>query len=209
MEKIELNLLKQKINDEIQAARISGRNLLDKFCVIDETSRKSPAYADITYSGFYYYLGKYLNPLSVLEIGFDLGLLSGSFFTSNKTANNFLGFREKSKEFASVRLGRQNIKKVMKGTRNFHIGTLYDEEFENLFLVSKWDLVLLTDEAKYDKNLEYLEFVWSNLSENGIIVCEYTARTTSVRDSFLAFCKNKNRQFVQFSTRYGTGLVQK
>lgn len=209
MEKLELNSLKQKIDNDLQLARLNGRNLLDKFCVIDEESRKSPAYADSLYSCFYYYLGKYLSPTNVLEIGFDLGLLSGSFFTSNKTTINFLGFREKSKQFASVRLGRQNIKKVMKGDRNFYIGSLYDEEFDALFRACRWDLVILTDEATYDKNLEYLDFVWSNLSENGIILCEYMSRSITVRDSFVAFCKNKDRKFVQFSTRYKAALVQK
>jgi hypothetical protein len=206
---MELKLLKEKIEEELKAQRVSGRTLLDKFCVIEENSRKSPAYADPTYSCFYYHLGKYIKPMSVLEIGFDLGLLSGSFFTSNKTATRFFGFREKNKEFASVRLGRQNIRRVMKGQRDFYIGELYDESFENLFNLCKWDLVILTDEANYDKTLEYLDFVWPNVSSEGIIVCEYLSRSPAVKDAFTGFCKSKNREFVQFSTRYQVGLVQK
>jgi len=209
MEKIELQTLKEKIDDNLRQQVVGGRTLLDRFCVIEDESRKTPAYADPTYSGFYYHLGKQLQPLTVLEIGFDLGLLSGSFFISNKTANTFLGFREKSKEFASVRLGRQNIKKVMKGQRDFYIGALYDEAFDKLFSICQWDMVILTDEAKYDKNLEYLDFVWSQISPQGIIVCEYLSRTPAVKDAFFAFCENKSREYVTFKTRYQTGLVQK
>lgn len=209
MEKIEVQNLKEKINHDLRQQVIGGRALLDRFCVIDEESRKTPAYADPIYAGFYYHLGKSLQPQNVLEIGFDLGLLSGSFFISNKTTKRFLGFREKSKEFASVRLGRQNIKKVMKGQRDFYIGGLYDEEFHRLFGSCQWDLVILTDEAKYDKNLEYLDFVWSQISPQGVIVCEYLSRTPAVKDAFLAFCNNKSRDYAIFQTRYQTGLIQK
>ena len=103
MQSIDYNHFKTAIDLDLTTQKISGKILLDRFCVIDEESRRSPAYIDPNFSGFYYHLGKKIDPESMIEIGFDLGLLSGSFLTSCKSVKRFLGFREKSKYFASLR----------------------------------------------------------------------------------------------------------
>jgi hypothetical protein len=209
MENYDLNLLKNQLQQDLQKQLVSSRSLLDRFCVIDEASRKSPAYLDPNFASFYYHLGKYIKPKYMIEFGFDLGLLSGCFLTSCKAVEGFLGFREKSKEFASVRLGRQNIKKSCKGERNFYIGEIYDQEFESLFNLHSWDLAIFTDEGKYDKHLGYYDFIWSRMNDNGIIVAEYVGRHAPAKDAYFAFCKSKNREPLIFKTRYGTGLIQK
>lgn len=208
MQSIDHNDFKTAIDLDLATQKISGKILLDRFCVIDEESRRSPAYIDPNFSGFYYHLGKKIKPESMIEIGFDLGLLSGSFLTSCKSVKRFLGFREKSKHFASLRLGKQNIKRSMKGERDFYIGSLYDLDLQAL-VGTKFDLVIITDESNYDKHLEYFDFIWSILNDFGIIVVEYLTRNSPSKQAFLAFCKSKNRESLIFKTRYGTGLVQK
>lgn len=208
MLKIEQNELKNALDLHLQRQLLGGKILLDRFCVIDETSRRSPAYLDPNYSGFYYHLSKHIQPESVMEIGFDLGLLSGAFMLACPSVRKFLGFRQSRNEFASPRLGKRNIRKAMKGERHFYVGQLYDAQLEAL-LIGGWDFVMLTDEVSFDHTLEYLDFIWPVVSENGIIVCEYLNKNRPAKDAFKAFCESKNRQPLLFGTRYGTGLVQK
>jgi len=208
MIKLELKEFKKALDSNLESRSISGKVILDRFCVIDESSRRSASYVDPNYSGFYYHLSKYVSPCSLLEIGFDLGLLSGTFLSSCKTVKKFLGYRQINKEFTSTRLGERNIKRSIKGDRNFYMGNLYDFNFEQL-ISGEWDMVFITDESHYDKHLEYLDFIWPSVSENGIIVCEYLNKNKPAKDAFMAFCESKNRQPLLFATRYGTGLVQK
>jgi predicted O-methyltransferase YrrM len=201
--------IESDLKKDLNSQTISGKLLLDRFCVIEESSRKTAAYLDHKYAPFYYYLGKYIQPENVMEIGFNLGLLTASFFRSCKTANKFLGFKENSSDYIPVRLGKRNIRLVFKKEINFYVGNLYDQEMEKLFSSENWDLIFLNEETVYDKHLEYLDFVWDRLNEHGLIVSEYITRHTPAKEALFAFCESKNRKPLLFSTRYGTGILQK
>lgn len=209
MYKIDLNDLKLKVDLDILSRKISGSTLLDRFSVIDNDSRKTAPYVDHRYSGFYYHLGKYVDPLSVMELGFNLGLLSCSFFTSCKSAKHFLGFNEISSNYVPLRLGKRNIRLVFKGDAKYYIGKLYDQEFNDLFSPNLWDLVIINIETVYDKHLECLDLLWPQMSDNGLIIAEYINHHIPAKDAFFAFCESKNRKPVLFETRYGTGILQK
>lgn len=209
MKKIDLEWLSAIINSELDAGTISGRVLLDRLRLIDEDSRRTAPYLDHRYAPFYYYLGKHIKPLFVMEVGFSLGLLSASLFTSCKSAEMFFGYKENGPNFNPTRIGKSNINLKFKGKTNFHIGSVYDQEFIDIFSPNSWDLVILNDEATYDKHLEYLEAVWPKISEHGLIVAEYINRHVPAKDAFFAFCESKNRNPFLFETRYGTGLLQK
>lgn len=209
MKKVDLPTIAPLLNKELDTQAISGRVLLDRFRLIDEDSRKTAPYLDHRYAPFYYHLGKHIQPSSMVEIGFSLGLLSSSFFLSCKSVKLFFGYKKNEEEFPSTRIGKANIKSVFKGISKFYIGNLLDSEFSNIFSPNQWDLIILNDETVYDKHLEYLDAVWSNVSEHGFIVAEYIDRHTPARDAFLAFCESKNRKPVIFETRYGTGILQK
>ena len=207
MDNFRLKDFKPLLEADLSRQLVGGKFILDRFCVIDEDSRRSPAYVDPNFAGFYYHLGKYIQPTRLLEIGFDLGLLSASLMISCKSVKKFIGFRESGKTFMSPRLGHKNVGKVMKGEKIFHTGNLYDSVFESLILGV--DAVVITDESSYDRHLEYLDFLWPCLSENGIIVCEYLDKNKPAKDAYRAFCESKNREPMLFATRYGTGMVQK
>lgn len=209
MEKLDLCKLKQDIDNSLNGQIISGKVLLDRFRVIDESNRKSSVYLDHKYAPFYYHLGKYIKPLSMGEIGFDLGLLTCSFLTSCKTVKRFVGIKEPTSEFVSNRLGKANLRNVCKCESNFFIGNIYDEMTSEILSSQKWDLFIINEEFLYDKHLEYLDIVWSHLADEGIIVSEYIERHKPAKEAFFAFCESKNRQPVSFKTRYGTGIVQK
>ena len=209
MKKTDIQWLTAIMNSELDAGTVSGRVILDRLRLIDEDSRKTAPYLDHRYAPFYYHLGKHIDPLSVMEVGFGLGLLSASFFTSCKSAKRFFGYRESSLDFAPIRIGKSNISLRFKGEAKFYIGSIFDQEFIDIFSPNSWDLVILNDETVYDKHLEYLDAVWPQVSENGLIIAEYIDRHIPARDAFFAFCESKNRKPVVFETRYGTGLLQK
>jgi len=209
MKKVDLQLLATAVNKGLDTQAISGRVLLDRLHVIDEGSRKTAAYLDHRYAPFYYHLGKHVEPRTVMEIGFDLGLLSASLLTSCKTVKQFFGYKANGPEFVPTRLGKGNIKLRFKGEANFYIGNTHDQEFLDIFSPNSWDLVILNDETVYDKHLEYLDAIWPHVSEHGLVIAEYIDRHVPAKQAFLAFCESKNRQPVVFDTRYGTGILQK
>lgn len=209
MQKIDLSFLKSKLDADLSSRKVSGRTLLDRFSVIDNDSRKTAPYLDHKYAAFYYHLGKYIKPNSVIEIGFSLGLLSCCLFVSCKTAKHFLGYKESSPDYVPIRLGKRNIRSVFKGDADFYVGRMHNQEFDDIFSPNSWDLIILNDETVYDKHLEYLDFIWPQVSENGLIIAEYINRHAPAKEAFLAFCESKNRIPIFFETRYGTGILQK
>lgn len=208
MQQIEMSNLKSKLDDDLKKQIVSGKILLDRFQMIDESSRKSPSYADPNYAGFYYHLGKYIQPESLMEIGFDLGLFPACFLTSCKSVRKFVGFREEDQNFFSFRIGSKNIKKVFKGNCDYIHGSIYGKHFEKIPMNSV-DFIIISTLKNYDKQLEYLEFMWQYLSYDGIMVCDNINMQSSVKDAFDAFSGGRNRQPIFFKTRHGTGLLQK
>ncbi|RTK93328.1 MAG: hypothetical protein EKK64_10485 [Neisseriaceae bacterium] len=205
MKKNNLQEIKKNIDISLKSKLISGKTILDRFLVIDEESRKTAPYLDFSYATFYYYLGKVIKPRSVFEIGFDLGLLSSSFFLSCDSCEFFFGFKEKE-ENLSLRLGKRNINSVFKKQKKYHFGNLYDDEMN---FSNHWDLFILNTESSYDKQLQYLEFCYESLSEDGLIVVEYFNSHEPSKKSLLDFCDNKKLEFISFETRYGTAIIKK
>jgi len=205
----ELKELFGPLNKKLNSGLLSGRVLLDRMRLLDETSRKSAAYADHRYVPFYYYLGELIQPESMIEVGFYLGLLSAAFLRSCKTVERYLAFQEPREQYYSPRIGKANVRDVYRGPFDIYIGEVHDDEFTVKISPNSWDLIILNDETGYDKHLLYLDFVWPYLSENGLIVSEYITRHEPAKEAFFAFCAGKNREPLVFDTRYGTGIVQK
>jgi hypothetical protein len=205
----DLESIRTKLQRSLISGVISGRLLLDRMRLLDESSRKSAAYADHRYAPFYYHLGKFVSSKSMIEVGFNLGLLGCCFLKSCKTVERYLGFQQKSDAFYSPRLGIANIRDNHKGLADIYVGEVTDEEFTQKISPNSWDLVIINEEVGFDKHLLYLDVIWPYVSEQGIIVSEYIDRHTPAREAFDAFCKSKNRVSMKFDTRYGTALVQK
>lgn len=208
MQNYDLEDLKKVISKDLSKQAISGKVLLDRFCMIEEASRKSPSYSDPNYAGFYYHLGKHLSPLSLLEVNFEIGLFSGCFMTSCKTVQRFCAWHETNTNFFSFRIGARNIKRVYKGQRIFVDTNQYDDKFEKVLSLG-YDMIIFTQEQKYDRQLNLLEFFWKYLNENGIMVCDNTRRSPTTDEAFDAFAFSKNIRSIKFDTRHGTSLLQK
>lgn len=204
-----LKELKGKIEAHLKKQLVSGRVLLDRFRVIDEDSRKTSIYTDHRYAPFYYHLGKYLAPKNVIEVGFNLGFVSGCFLKSCKSVRKMFAFQEKTDEFYSTRLAAKNVKSNYDGELITHVGYIIDESVINLISNDSWDLVFLNERWDYDKYLNALEILWKHMSLGGMVVWDHTATHEPASKAFVNFCKIKNANSIKFETRHGVGIIQK
>lgn len=205
MKNLSLDQITTLLKKDLDAQIISGKSLLDRLCVINENSRKTSAYLDHRYAPFYYHLGKYIKAKSFLEIGFNIGLLSSCFLMSCKNIEKFFGFKENEKEFIPTRIGRINVKKFTKNIE-IYIGNLYDDYFYKK-LKEKWEIILINEQKEYDKQLEYMELSWSNLSDNGLLIVEYINTNNPSKKALDAFCQSQNIIPIIFNTKHGTALI--
>jgi predicted O-methyltransferase YrrM len=201
--------LKLCIAKDLELQLIPSTIILDKLRVVNEDSRKASAYVDSTHVPFYYYLGKYIEPKNLIEIGVNLGFFSCAFFKSCKTVENYLAYQENIAEYFSKRLVEKNIKDNFKNNFDFYYGIVTDQEFLNKVNSIKWDLAFINEEKYYDKYFVVMDTVWENLSDGGMLVMENIITHSAAKDAFNNFCKVKNRESVIFNTRYGTGIVIK
>ena len=203
-----LSELKIQLDNKL-SKQFSARVLLDNLRLIDESSRKTSAYTDPLYLPFYYHLGSLIQPKTILEMGFRLGLFSACFLKGCKTVESVLGFQESDGEYYSDRLGRAN---VLQNARRIpvevYVGKTTDDGFIDALERNKFGCALFNEEMGYDKHLAYLDLVWPHMEIEGFMVMDYVNRHAPAKQAFLDFCKSKNRDPIFFQTRYGVGIVQ-
>jgi hypothetical protein len=196
--------LDKKLNNQL----ISSRVLLDKLRLVDDISRKSGQYQDPLYLPFYFHIGKFVNPNSVLQVGLNLGLEMCCFLQGNKNPSYFLGFQNNDGNFYSERLAFSNIKDISKKIKlDFYHGSLLDNDF--LLKLINFDLIMITEKSNFDKIMEALDVCWNKLNLDGFLVVDYLDYDKKIKKIFLDFCKVKNREGFVYKTRYGAGIVQK
>jgi len=200
IDNLNLDLSKQLINSKV---------LLQDFILADESSRKSSSYSDPTFAPFYYYLGKYVMPKSMLCVGLRLGLLTGCFLKSCKTVEDILAVEKVKESYYSPRIARKNIKNNYKGNFEFQMFDSSDS-FESVISKKNYDIVIVDEEFDYDKGRILLDMVWNKLSDDGIIVMEYLSGVEKNNGIiFEDFAKVHNRDVVNFKTRYKVGIIRK
>lgn len=191
-----------ELEKDLNKKVVSSNILLNDFGLADENSRKSGAYTDPSYIPFYYYLGKYVYPKNILELGFGLGLHSGVFLKSCKTVENFSAFQLKSDDFYPRRMAVKNISRVYRNQFSFYIGNLLEISIDHGSLKQ---LVLVNGNI-IENLLDALEVAWQSCALDGLIVVDGIVSKQTVFDDF---CISKNRSSFKFNTRYGVGIVQK
>lgn len=202
--------LLDKVNSKLRKQGISSSVILSRFRMINEESRKTSAYTDPRYVPFYYYLSQEIQPKSMIEIGFRLGLLSGTFLMGNKSVEYFLAFQKASEdEYYSPRLGKRNIQDNYKGEFDVYVGDITDERFEQIFNKRMWDLLIINEETTYDRHMQYLEFAWDEMNSGGFIIMDYVNYHKPAGKAYYNFCKAQSRDYIVFDTKYGVGLIEK
>lgn len=205
----DLNKIKTEIEDKLKTEKISGRILLDRFKVLNESSRNTIAYNDSKYAPFYYYLGTMINPKNIAEIGFRFGLLSGCFLMGCNNVENFAAFQQKTDYYYSPRTGKDNIKKYFKKKFDVYVGKILDEEWDKIYNSVGRDLVFINEKTTYDLHMAYLDFLWPNINDDGLILVEYLNSHEETKESYYNFCKIVNRIPFIIETRYGIGVIKK
>jgi len=184
--------IEEKLNKQIMTPTI----LLNRLMILEDVSN------DFRFYPFYYWLGRLTSPKVLLELGFNYGLMSGCFLMGCKTVEKFIAFQEAKEEYYSPRIGRGNVKRHYKGEIQIHVGY----NFEDL---NKYDLVLVTEEFTYDKYRSYLDLIWLQLNEGGLLSIEYINKNRATKKAYYDFCRVVNRDPVTISTKYEVGLIKK
>jgi hypothetical protein len=199
-----LNNLKEKIEvDFKKPIPVTGRILLSRFCFLSEDIQHTQSYSDSTCYPFFYHLGKYVYPKTMLEIGFGLGLSSGCFFQSCKTVQEFTAYQNINDKFYSHRLGRRNIRCVYKNQFNF---------CDNLFNLGKkeYNLIFISEESPLEQFRAELDAGWIHLAYGGMMVIDHVKYGEGVCRKVLPdFCKVVNREAIIVDSRYGVSLIVK
>jgi hypothetical protein len=197
------------MTQDLRTAVVSPDTLMHNFLLLREDSRKTGPYVDPRYVPVYYYLGKYLKPKTLVEVGFRLGLFSAAFFKGCDTVERFFAFQPESEAYYSPRLASRNVRFNYRGAIDFYKGKIIDAGFRECFAKGPWDLAFLNEEAAYDVHREYLDTLWEGIALGGYVVSDYVKSHQPAGTAFRDFCKTKNREPVYLTTRYGVGLVQK
>lgn len=201
-----LSELKNKIDFDLSRGLVDPRVLLGKYIVVDEAVRKGTQYQDPIYMPFYYYLGKYITPKTMLEVGFGLGFASGCFFQSNPNLDYFFAIQPEPQEYYTPRFGIKNIKKHYKGKLDIFAGDIIS--CSDIIAANSWDAVLFNQKLTYDTTRLYLELIWQYMSDDGIMVVDNLLEETT-KKAFLDFVRIVQRDYLVINTRYQTAAIRK
>ena len=200
---------KDDLNIDFNKKNIASKYFLDKLNLVEENDRSSPQYQDPLNFPFYYYLSKYINPDSICQIGVDLALPLCCFLQGSKSVKKILGFQFEDENFYSFRIASSNIKKINKKINfDFYLGKLIDIDFQEKFNY-KWDVIFINQKLKGELIKETFEFVWPNLKSDGFMIVDFINDNKLIKNHFLNFSKIQNREYVEFNTRYGVGIIKK
>ena len=206
MESLEL---KQLIENDISKFLMPPRVLLTKFHMLDDAARETVVCSDPTYFPFYYHLGKYIKPKNIIQIGFGLGLVAGSFMSSCDTIEEFFGIHTPNETNYTWRTGRTNVLSVNpKLKSNFKIAVGDFKDYEHL-VSKKWDLVLINDHMEYDKYRYILDVLWDSLNLDCFMIVDMIDTQSVCSKGFMDLCKIKNRECVVLKTLYGSGIIKR
>lgn len=199
--------LKQELEQKLKKQLIPSSVLLSNFVLFDDKARKSSIYQDPIHFPFYYYLGQLLDCKNLLEIGSDLGFCSSLFLKGNQKVEKLQLFQEKTDDFYSFNICIKNIKKNYKKALQEYYGNLDVNFFETL-LNDSFDVILLNKTFNYEKMKSVLDYLWTKLSLNGILVVDNLSDEIVLK-AFVDFAKIKNRSYIDIKTRYKIGLIRK
>lgn len=197
-----------KISTSLLKSAIPPRVLLSKFRFIDDSSKYSRECSDPYYLPFYYFLGKYVPCESLIEIGFGLGLNAGCYLIGSRKTKRYLSVQEPVEGYYSNRIGIGNVKRVYRGKMKIHSGKMHDEGFTNVMTSKKWDLAIISEKREYDTHMFYLDTMWDNVKQDGLIFMDYVNSRDQSSRAYKDFCLIKRREPYIFKTRYGVGAIR-
>ncbi len=204
--------LKKELDSAVSKSMINTDMLIGRLKFMDLKSKKSSQYADSKYLPPYYHLSKFISPVKIVQIGFDLAFPLCCFLKSNNSAKEILAFQPKGDDdsYYSERLGISNLREIKKEIEiNFYKGGVFDIDFQNLLSQKKWDCFFINEKyGKFDSIKENLDLSWDNLNDDGFIILDGIMHK-KVNKLFKDFCKIRNTFGIEIKTRYGLGIIRK
>lgn len=196
------------LENDLKKSLISTKVLTSNFKFIDEASKKSHAYNDSLYIPFYYHLGKYLKPASLLEVGVDLGFISSCFLKSCKTVEYCFGFQSKTEINWDKSLYLSNIKKNYKKNIETYYGDFLDKAFLENIENKKFDIAIISIKDNYDKLFALCDFIYLNLNKNGYMIFDHVKNIKN-KEIFFNIANGYKKEYKVFETRNITGVIKK
>lgn len=192
----------KQIKNKLIKKILSSKRLTSNYKFIDQSSKKSIKYNDDFYIPFFYYLGQYIKPKKVLELGLNLAIYSSCFLKSCKTVEYFLGFQQKSNEYFNVNIPKSNLKFNYNKSIQFYYGDFFDIEFQKM-INNKFDLIIINQEYSYDKFFEICETIYSNsLEKEGFLILSDISKKNSL-DIFNNITKGYNADYENIYNKIG------
>lgn len=187
------------IQRQIDSGIINSPLLLSGSKLLLESNRQSADYLDKNYFPFYYHLGKQIEPKHVLQIGTKLGLVGFCFLKSCKSVDSWTFFDKQDNVTSNIVSANLKFNKQIKTSYY----PLNEQSFKKVS-DEKFDVCFLSENFNSD-NFGYLDFLWSVIKGEGLLVVDYI----NLGDFFYDFCRVKNRKPIVFNTRYGVGIVER
>ena len=200
---------KDLLSTDLNKQLVSSKILLQNFRLIDETSRKAASYVDPRFAPFYYHLGKYAKPKSLLCVGFRLGLLPGCLLKSCDSVERIFAIERSKETYYSPKLAIKNIRQKFKGRFEFQTAEFNNPTDPAPFNRGVWDMTIVDEEMEYDVARSILDKIWDNTADGGLIVVDYLNGEKPNGSAFRDFAKIHNRIPTEFNTRYKVGIVEK
>lgn len=160
--------------------------------------------SDPEYLPFYYYLGQFIEPKSILEINPNSGLISSVFLIGNKSVKEYAAFQWDKDGLYDDRIAVSNLKKSFKGDMWFDQNSQFDFKIKKEF-----DLVLINEQKSYDDYMVVLNSIWAYLSHKGFALLTKAGYSKHSLMAFRDFCKISNRDGHYFNNRFKQGVIQK
>lgn len=198
----------EQIENDLEKSIITTNILTSNFKFIDQLSKRSYSFNDNKYIPFYYYLGKYIKPQSILEVGIDLGFISSCFLKSCKTVEYYFGFQPKNDILWDEKLYKSNVKKNYKNNIETHYGKLLDKKFLEIIEEKKFDLAIINTKDNYDDLFTICDLIFINLNNNGYFVMDFIKQDKN-KKIFFNIANGYKKEYKVFDTRYGTGVIKK
>jgi len=188
---MKLEELEQVLKVAIDKSLIPVSSLISKCKVIS-----TPGLADPSYLSFYYHFGKHIQPKTILDLDFDLGLKEVCFLKSCKSVS-MIGGLSSNKEYndLAIKYASDNIKSVYLGKVEIY------ERFSTI--VGTWDLILC-DDPQFAK--DHIQDIWSLMNHDGLLVVDNIYRG---ENEFGSVASIVNRVPIYIENRYKLGIIQR
>lgn len=187
--------MNEVLAEKLEHGLIDPRVLLSSAKMLDETSRRSPAYDDPKYLSFYYALGEFKRPKKVIQIGSKMGLIGHCLCQGAKTVERWVAY-DTPETAPPARVTHANLRAHCPVAQV----TLTTEGFTE----TGFDMAILSGDYG-DETLGFLNLLWDRISGGGLLVADYIH--DDAVGCFSQFSKGKNREPFYFRTRYGVGIL--